>query len=199
MVFHPKTLPPCQYPIWDPVYDDLADDKRYSPQAPGVYTWPLDGEEGFYSKLYVGRDGPTTCGSVGLPYGVGYEGCFSTESSWVIFEPEGALRLPKKGAAGMTIEVSHAVQVCPQFWSISKLTGSNEKHWLSSYNALAGYPAADLPAVTQTPCGHGGNLLGISQRRPDQVDGLPCRTTRGNEGIPWVWMLIRAVESAASE
>lgn len=109
-------------PIWDTIdNDDLAKDDRYSPSDPGLYTWPIEGEEGFYSMLYVGRYGPS-CESEALPPGVTYKGCFSNETPSRFFNKH-TMQLPTKGHAGMTVEVSHPHHVA-RLWNCGH-------HWAS--------------------------------------------------------------------
>lgn len=92
-----------QYPIWDTVDTHLASDERYSPRTAGIYTWPIEGEAGFYGTLYIGWNGPNHCEGASLP-SVTYEGCFSRTSGKQPFKRE-TLQLPTKGDHGMTAEV----------------------------------------------------------------------------------------------
>lgn len=84
----------------------MANDVRYSPKGPGIYTWPIKGEEGFYGTLYVGSDDPASCEVQAAVPGVSYEGCFSITSQRSLFRQD-VLHLPTKGNAGMTVEVSN--------------------------------------------------------------------------------------------
>lgn len=89
-----------QYPIWDTVSTDLKDDERYSPTIQGVYTWPLQGETGFYRTLFAGGPlAPAECFDK-APYGTVYKGCYAGG----IFH-HGWYRSPEKGPDGMTPEV----------------------------------------------------------------------------------------------
>ena len=82
----------------------LADDPAYSPTSPGTYSWPLDGETGYYSTIYAGPLPPTECpGSV--PAGVVYKDCYRDSASARVFNSKPVLVKPEMGKKGMTIDV----------------------------------------------------------------------------------------------
>ena len=93
-----------QYHIWDTVNTELQDDEAYSPTIPGVYTWPIEGETGYYSVLYAGPLPPLECSS-SVPSGTEYEGCFVDSSSSRLFDSDSVV-LAEQGPDGMTTQAS---------------------------------------------------------------------------------------------
>ena len=89
--------------IWDTAHSHLAYDDLYSPKAPGIYTWPLDGETGFYKTLHAGPLPPLECMDK-APDGTEYKGCYWDRSSKRTFTG-GYHVQPTKGKNGMTAEV----------------------------------------------------------------------------------------------
>lgn len=82
---------------------ELNDDEAYSPTTQGVYTWPIEGETGYYAVLYAGPLPPLQCSS-SVPPGTRYEGCFVDSSSSRLFNSP-YLELPEQGPNGMTTQV----------------------------------------------------------------------------------------------
>ena len=94
-----------QYHIWDTVNTDLANDEDYSPTVNGQYTWPLEGETGYYKTLYAGPLPPLECSS-SVPPQTQLAGCFSDNSRNRLLDSD-SLVLGEIGRDGMTGEVSH--------------------------------------------------------------------------------------------
>lgn len=88
--------------MWDTDDTDLSYDEDYCPKAPGVYTWPIKGETGYYKDLYAGPLPPVKCENK-TPPDTEYVGCYSDSPSMRLFH-EGK-RVMKKGRDGMTNEV----------------------------------------------------------------------------------------------
>ena len=93
-----------QYPIWDTVNTDLADDYDYSPTVPGNYTWPLEGATGCYRTIIAGPLPPIQC-QLGDPAGTELVGCFADSSSNRLFNSD-SLVLNQRGPDGMTAPVT---------------------------------------------------------------------------------------------
>lgn len=110
--------PPCQYAIWDSLNTSLADDERYSPSSPGVYTWPLHGEKGFYRTLQAGPLPPIKCEDTSHVAGLEHQGCFADDTlselphdnKMMMMMIQREMVLPK-GPMGMTVEVSSRVMI----------------------------------------------------------------------------------------
>lgn len=93
-----------QYHIWDTVNTNLADVEEYSPTVNGQYTWPLQGETGYYKTLYAGPLPPLECSS-SVPSRTELVGCFADDSRNRLFDSD-ALVLGEVGRDGMTGKVS---------------------------------------------------------------------------------------------
>ena len=102
----PRPLPPrnYQFHIWDTVNTNLADDEAYSPTVPGVYTWPLEGETGYYKTLHAGPLPPLECSS-NAPFGTVFAGCFQDSSNNRLLDSD-SMTLEEMGPDGMTNQVT---------------------------------------------------------------------------------------------
>lgn len=89
-----------EYHIWDTVNTNLKDVEAYAPTVPGVYTWPLPGAEGYYSKLLSGPLPPLQCTDY-APAGTKYEGCYADSSRSRVLKAK-STSLPVQGEDGMT-------------------------------------------------------------------------------------------------
>lgn len=105
---HPATPRLCclvnalQFHIWDTFNDDhgLHNNEAYAPKAKGTYTWPLEGETGFYKTIIAGPLPPLQCES-SVPDDTEYVGCFKAG-----LLASASLVLGKIGPDGMTAQVN---------------------------------------------------------------------------------------------
>lgn len=94
-----------QYPLWDTVNTDLANDQEYSPTVPGEYTWPLEGTTGYYGVIFAGALPPLDCTYYNsVPDGIVLVGCFSDSSKNRLLSSS-ALVQSTRGPGGMTAQV----------------------------------------------------------------------------------------------
>lgn len=91
-----------QFHIWDTFNTDhgLHDVEAYAPTTPGTYTWPLEGETGFYKTIIAGPLPPLQCAS-SIPAGTQFVGCF--EGGLLTFD---TMTLGDIGRDGMTAQVN---------------------------------------------------------------------------------------------
>ena len=82
---------------------NLVDDEAYSPTVPGTYTWPLEGETGYYKTLYAGPLPPLLCAS-SVASGTEYVGCFEDSSNDRLLDSD-SLTLEEMGPDGMSNQV----------------------------------------------------------------------------------------------
>lgn len=96
-----------QYLIWDTVNTDLASDEDYSPTVPGEYTWPLEGDTGYYSTIIAGPIPPLDCGT-SAPAGTTLVGCFADSGEDRLLNLDTLVRA-EYGPSGMTAKVTPEV------------------------------------------------------------------------------------------
>ncbi|CAM9274851.1 unnamed protein product [Laminaria digitata] len=94
---------PDEFHIWDTVNTDFKDIEEYSPTVNGQYTWPLEGETGYYKTLYAGPLPPLECSS-SAPSRTAVVGCFADSSRNRLLDSE-PLVLGEMGRDGMSPQV----------------------------------------------------------------------------------------------
>lgn len=97
-----------QYAMWDTDDSDLAYSEDYHPKAPGVYTWPIKGETGYYKAFHAVPLPPVECED-SKPRDTEYVGCYADSSSRPVFSKD--KKVLKKGRDGMTNEVMGSKRV----------------------------------------------------------------------------------------